>query len=107
MSDRQDLNPDPRSKCAGNVEKNDPRRGPLQLTRSGILCVHNRVHPDPNFAGLHEVSDPRVRDLLRLGEACQRGGERNGEKQLFHVRLQQFRSAPQACARNASHHSAG
>ena len=62
MSDRQDLNPNPRSKCASNVEKNDPRRCRLQLTRSGILCVHNRVHPDPNFAGLHEVRDPRVGD---------------------------------------------
>jgi hypothetical protein len=85
MSDRQDLNPNPRSKRASNVEKNDPRRGPLQFTRSGILCEHNRVHPDPNFSGLHKVSDPRVRDQLRLGEACQHGGERNGEKQLLHV----------------------
>ncbi len=70
MSDRRYLNPNLLSKCASNVEKNDPRRGRLQLTRSGIICVHNRVHPDPNFAGLHEVSDPRVSDLLRLGEAC-------------------------------------
>jgi hypothetical protein len=67
MSDRQHLNPNARSKCASDVEQNDPRRGRLQLTRSGILRIHNRVHPDPNFAGLHEVSDPRVRDLLRLG----------------------------------------
>jgi hypothetical protein len=70
MSDRQHLNPNLRSKCASNVEKNDPCRGRLQLTRSGIICVHNRVDTDPNFAGLHEVSDPRVRALLRLGEAC-------------------------------------
>jgi hypothetical protein len=94
MSDRQDLNPNPRSKCASNIEKNDPRRSRLQLTRSGILCVHNRVHPDPKFARLHEVSDPGVRDLLRRGEACQRGGERNGEKQLSHLSLQGFRCAP-------------
>jgi hypothetical protein len=69
MSDRQHLNPNPRSKCASNVEKNDPSRSGPQFTRLGIVCVHNRMHPDPNFAGLHEVSDPRVNDLLRRGKA--------------------------------------
>jgi hypothetical protein len=87
MSDWQDLNPNLRPKSASNVEKNDARRGPLQLTRSRIICVHDRVHPDPNFAGLHEVRDARVRDLLRLGEACEHGSERNGEKQPDHMRL--------------------
>ena len=90
MSDRQDLNPDPRAECTSNVEKNDPHRGSLRLTRLRILCVHNGVYPDANFAGLYEVSDSGVRDLLRLGEACQHGGERDGEKKLFHVRLQRF-----------------
>jgi hypothetical protein len=88
MSDRQDLDPDPRSKCPGNVEQNDPGRGRLQLTRSGILRIHNGMHPDPNFTGLQEVSDARVRDLLRLGVTCQYGGERDHEKQPFHARLQ-------------------
>jgi len=46
------------------------------------------MHPDPNFTGLHEVSDPRVRHLLRLRETCQHGGERDREKQPFHARLQ-------------------
>src|SRR5262249_59440750 len=83
MSDRQDLNPHPRSKCPGNVEQNDPGRGRLQLTRSGILRIHNRMHPDPNLTGLQEVSDSRVRALLRLGETCRYGGERDHEKQPF------------------------
>jgi hypothetical protein len=70
MSDRQDLSPDPRAECASNVEKNDPHRGSLRLTGLRILCVHNGVHPDANFAGLYEVSDSSVRDMLRLGETC-------------------------------------
>ena len=101
MSDRQDLSPDPRAECASNVEKNDPHRGSLRLTRLRILCVHNGVHPDANFAGLYEVSDSSVRDLLRLGEACQDGGESDGEKKLFHVRLQRFWWPPQANAERA------
>ena len=57
MSDRHDLSPDPRAECASNVEKNDPYRGSLRLTGLRILCVHNGVHPDANFAGLYEVSN--------------------------------------------------
>jgi hypothetical protein len=49
------------------------------------------VYPDANFAGLYEVSDSGVRDLLRLGEACQQhGAQRDGEKKLFHVHLQRL-----------------
>ncbi len=70
MSDRRHLNSNLFSKCPSNVEKNDPGGGRLQLTGLGIIRVHNGVHPDPNFAGLHEVSDPRVSDLLRPREAC-------------------------------------
>jgi hypothetical protein len=29
------------------------------------------MHPDPDFTGLHEIGDPRVRHLLRLRETCQ------------------------------------
>ena len=90
MSDQQDLSPDPRAECTSNVEKNDPHPGCLRLTRLRILCVHNGVHPDPNFAGLCKVSDSGVRDLLRLGETCQKRGERKGEKKLFHIRLPRF-----------------
>ena len=43
------------------------------------------MHPDANFAGVYEVSDPGIRDLLRLGETCQHGGKRDEEKELFHV----------------------
>jgi len=46
------------------------------------------MHPDPNFTGPHEVSDSRVRNLLRASETCQYGGERDREKQPFHARLQ-------------------
>jgi hypothetical protein len=46
------------------------------------------MHADPNFTRLQEVSDSRVRDLLRLGVTCQYGGERDHEKQPFHARLQ-------------------
>jgi hypothetical protein len=49
------------------------------------------VHPDANFAGLYEVSDSGVRNLLRLGETRQHGRERDGEKKLSHGRLQRFR----------------
>jgi len=70
----------------------------LQLTRLSIICIHNAVYPDADFAGLHETSDPRVRGLLRLCEACQHGDERDGENQLCHRRLHGFRSAPQANA---------
>jgi hypothetical protein len=34
------------------------------------IGLHNRMHPDSNFTGLHEISDPRVRHLLRLCETC-------------------------------------
>src|SRR5215472_15832328 len=90
MPDRHDLGPDPGAECASNVEKNDPYRGSLRLTCLGILLIHNGVHPDADFAGLHEVSDSGVRDLLRLREVCQHGDERDGEKKLLHVRLQRF-----------------
>jgi hypothetical protein len=65
------------------------------------------VHPDPNFAGLHEVGD-----LLRRGEACQHGGERNREKQLLHVApkisdAQEFQCAtPSECERAQSRREA-
>jgi hypothetical protein len=48
------------------------------------------VHPDANFAGLHQVSDSGVRDLLSHGETCQDGRDRDGEKQLFHLSLQRL-----------------
>jgi hypothetical protein len=80
MSDRHDLNPHPRCKRASEVEKNDPGRGGLQLTRLGILRIHDGVHPDPDLTGLHEVGDPRVGHLLRLRETGQHGGERDREK---------------------------
>jgi hypothetical protein len=86
MPDRHDLGPDPRAERASNVEKNDPDSGSRRLTRSRILFVHNGVDPDTNFAGLYEVSDSGVRDLLRLGEVCQYGRKHDGEKQPFHVR---------------------
>jgi len=76
MSDRQDRNLHPRCKCASNVEKNYPGRGRLQLTRLGILCIHDGMHADANFTGLHEIGDPRVGHWLRLRETCQHGGER-------------------------------
>jgi hypothetical protein len=28
------------------------------------------MHPDPNFTGLHEIGDPRIRHVLRLRETC-------------------------------------
>jgi hypothetical protein len=87
MSDRQDLDPHPRCKCASDVEKNDAGRGRLQRTRSGILRIHNGMHPDPDFTGLHEIGDPRVGHWLRLRETCQHGCERDREKQPRHVRL--------------------
>jgi len=46
------------------------------------------MHADPNFTGLYEVSHSRVRNVLRLGETCQHGGECDREKQPFHARLQ-------------------
>ena len=52
MSDKHYLSPDPRSKGAGDVEKNDPQRRGLHLARLGIFCVHHRVDADPDFAGL-------------------------------------------------------
>ena len=90
MPDQQDLSLDPRAECASNVEKNDPHRSCLRLTCLRILCVHDGVQPDANFAGACEVSEPGIRDLLRLGEACQHGGKRDEEKELFHVHLQRF-----------------
>jgi hypothetical protein len=59
------------------------------------------VYPDANFAGLYEVSDSGVRDLLRLGEACQHGGKRDGEKKLFHVRLPTLGVGPRKRTRGA------
>ncbi len=85
ISHRQDLDPNSRAKCASNVEKNDPGRSSLQLTRSRILCVHDGVHPDPDLTGLHEVSDPRIRDLLCRGDAHPCRGERDRDKHLFHL----------------------
>ena len=70
MPDRHDLNPNPRAECASNVEKNDPDSGSFGLARLRILFVHEGMHPEANLAGLYEVSDSGVRDLLRLGEAC-------------------------------------
>jgi hypothetical protein len=63
MSDRQDQ-PDPRSQCVSNIEKNDPHRGWLQLTRLKIL-VYDGVYPDANLTSLYEISDPSVSDPLR------------------------------------------
>jgi hypothetical protein len=83
MPDEQDLNPDPRAECASNVQKDDPGRGSLRLARLRILCVHDGVDPDANFAGPYEVGDSAVRDRLRVGEACQHGGKRHAEKKLF------------------------
>src|SRR5262245_26933997 len=94
MSDRQDLSPDPGAESASNVEKNDPHRGSLRLTRLRIRCVHDGVYPNTNLAGLYEISDSRIRDLLRLGEARQHGGEGDGEKEHFHLRLQGSGVAP-------------
>ena len=88
MPDRQHLDADPRSEYASNIEKDDPGRDHLQLTRSGILCIE-RMNTDPNFACLHEVGHAGVGGLLRLGGACDDGGERQYEKQLFHARLQE------------------
>src|SRR5437763_17108633 len=88
-------NPNSRSKGASDVEKNDPSRSRLQLTRSRILRVHDGVHPDPNLAGLHEVGYPGVRGSLGLGVADQARGERNDEQLLFHARLQPFRCGTQ------------
>jgi hypothetical protein len=76
-----------RAECTSHIEKNDCHRGCLQLTRLSIISILNAVYPDADFAGLHEISDPRVRGLLRLCEACQHGDERDGENQLCHRRL--------------------
>ena len=40
------------------------------------------MHPDANFAGLYEVSNSGVKDLLGLGETCQDDREQDGEKKL-------------------------
>src|SRR5262249_35843500 len=101
MSDRHDLNPHPRCKRASKVEKNDAGRGRLQLTRSRILRIHNGMHADPNFTGLHEIGDPGVGHWLRLRETCQQGGERDREKEPRRVRLQGVWSAPEANAARA------
>ena len=76
MPDQQDLSPDPRAECASNVEKNDPHRSRLRLTRLRILCVHDRVHPDANFAGLDEIGDSCIRHLLRFGDCTSKLSER-------------------------------
>jgi hypothetical protein len=52
------------------------------------------VYPNTNFAGLYEISDSGIRDLLRLGEAGQHGGKGDGEKKHFHLRLQGSGVAP-------------
>src|SRR5262249_34644068 len=87
MSNRQDVNSDPRAECTCKVEENDSDAGSLRLTGLRIVFIHDGVHPHPNFAGLLKVSDAGVRDLLRLREVCQNRGEREGEKKPFHVRL--------------------
>jgi hypothetical protein len=34
------------------------------------------VHPDANFAGLYEIGDPRIGDLLRFGDCTSKLSER-------------------------------
>jgi hypothetical protein len=47
-----------------------------------------------------KVRDAGVGDLLRLGEAYRNRAEREGQKELFHVRLQRlWRKARTAAAR--------
>ncbi len=95
MPDQDDLDADPRGDCAGNIVKNDPHRGGLRLTRLRILCVHNGVYPDADFAGLYQVSDSRIGHLLRCGDCTGKLSERddcreNGQWD-FHDKLQSMR----------------
>jgi hypothetical protein len=102
MPDQQDLSPDPGPECASNVEKNNPHRGRLRLACLRILCVHNGVYPDANFAGLYEIGDSSIGDLLRFGDCSSKLSEREEQARAecrengpthFHDGLQSIRRA--------------
>jgi hypothetical protein len=72
ICDRQALNTEACPMCANEVDWPT-----LQLTGYCILTVLREEHRHPNFADSHEVRNPRVGGLLRIGDACQRSGERS------------------------------
>ena len=51
-----------------DLYSHNPRLVPAYLTGYWILGVLREEQRNPKFARAHEVRDPRVADLLRLGE---------------------------------------
>src|SRR5262249_52549688 len=101
MSDRQDLNPHPRSKCPGNVEQNDPGGGRLQLARSGILvyiieCMPTRILPACTRSATRGSATCSA--SARLGNMAVNVPVRSS---LFMRASKEFRCAPEANAARA------
>jgi hypothetical protein len=55
MLDQDRLNPDACCKGTGDIHPQTPK-----LTGCRVLDVLSRKQPYPDFAGLHEVGNPRV-----------------------------------------------
>jgi hypothetical protein len=70
MLDEHELDSDAGRKCAGHVCPHS-----LQLTGDWIFDVLTGEQRNPNPAGAHQVSDPPVWGLLRIGDP--RNGEQN------------------------------
>ena len=70
MLDEHELDPDAGRKRASHLCPHA-----LQLTGDWIFGVLTGEQRNPNFAGAHQVSDPRVWSLLRMGDP--RNGEQN------------------------------